>query len=210
MANGKYHKIKKGECLSSVAEQNGIFWESLWIHVENDELRNLRKDPNILFPGDRVFIPEKTKGSFQAATESRHRFRRKGIPVLLRLRFVDGDGPRDGIPYLLKIGGKLISGQTDSDGFLEEAIPVGVESATLRLGEGDEAENYDLELGCLDPLDTDDGVRERLENLGFASPDDEECNLPLALSAFQASRDIEVTGEIDADTIEALGDEYGY
>src|SRR5258708_3021834 len=44
--------IDDGDCFINLSKQEGFFWETVWNHPENRELRTLRKNPNILKKGD--------------------------------------------------------------------------------------------------------------------------------------------------------------
>lgn len=81
------HTIRQGECIESLADRYGFFPETLWKHADNSDLRELRKDQNILQPGDVVVIPDLELGEESAATEQKHRFRRKGVPAKMRIVF---------------------------------------------------------------------------------------------------------------------------
>lgn len=82
------HIVKQGECIESISFEHGLFWDTLWNLPENAELKQKRKDPNILFPGDEVFVPDKEEKTESCATEQKHRFRKKGVPAELRIRFM--------------------------------------------------------------------------------------------------------------------------
>jgi N-acetylmuramoyl-L-alanine amidase len=80
------HTVKQGDCISSIAERHGLFWDKVWNHPKNANLQEKRKDPNVLSPGDVVFVPDKEEREASGATEQRHRFKKKGVPAKLRLR----------------------------------------------------------------------------------------------------------------------------
>lgn len=82
------YTVKQGDCLSSIAARHGLFWEKVWNHPKNSKLKEKRKDPNILYLGDVVFVPDKDKKEESGPTEQRHRFRKKGTPAKLRLRLM--------------------------------------------------------------------------------------------------------------------------
>jgi len=84
----EYYKIKQGDCVSSIAHDHGLFWETIWNHPENKQLKEDRKDPNILYPGDELFIPAKEEKLESCSSESKHSFRKKGVPAKLKFRFM--------------------------------------------------------------------------------------------------------------------------
>jgi len=88
------HTIAPGECISSIAYQHGFFWETLWNHGDNAELKRDRKDPNVLHPGDLVMIPDLTLKEESCATEQVHEFRLKGVPARLNLKVLRPKPPK--------------------------------------------------------------------------------------------------------------------
>ena len=207
-----FHKINQKECIENIAEKYGLCWETIWNDPQNRDLRNQRDDPNILMPGDVLFVPDKSLHEEQGATEQRHRFRRKGVPSTLQIEINHQGIPRANEPYVLKIGGKLIQGETDADGIVLEQIPPGVKDGKLIVGEGEEQQEYDICFGHLDPIDLVSGVQERLCNLGF------DCGsidgvigekTRLAISDFQSKYDLKKTGDIDEETRNTILKEYG-
>lgn len=161
------HVVKPGECFSSIARKAGHFWERLWNHPDNAEVRQVRQDPHMLLPGDRVTVPEIEQKHEPGETEMRHRFVRRGEPGMLRLVVKDGDEPRANEPYVLTFEDREVSGVTDAMGQLEQPIPPDARSATLIVGEDANAEEYELNLGHLHPLETVSGVQARLDNIGY-------------------------------------------
>jgi len=43
------HEVKQGDCMASIADEYGLFWETMWIIRKTPKLKEKRKDPNILF-----------------------------------------------------------------------------------------------------------------------------------------------------------------
>ncbi len=203
------HTVQQGECISSIAAEYGFSPDTIWNDPANSRLKALRKDPNVLYPDDVVVIPEKQDKQFDAATEKRHRFKRKGVPAKLRLRILDGDVPRANVNYRLIIDGTTYEGTTDGDGKLEHSIPPGAKEGQLIL-EGDVP--IPLSLGEMDPVDTTSGVQGRLLNLGFdcgALDGNSSPQLEEALRAFQTKHGLPVTGQADEATQNKLKEEHG-
>jgi len=206
VGSGDY-AVKSGDCISSIAKDKGHFWETIWNDAGNAELKAERKEPNVLFPGDKVAIPEKEEKKEPGAAEQRHRFCRKGEPTYLRLRMLDHDEPRSNEPYTLTIAGQRRDGTTDKDGYLSEPIPGQAREAILKMGD----DEYKLQLGHLDPVAAVSGVQQRLNNLGFPCGKVDGIFGPrtrAALNAFRRSVNLEPAAEIDDQVRAALDKEH--
>ena len=208
--------VKRGDCISSIAKNTGHFWETIWNDSANAELKEVRKDPNVLLPGDRVTIPEIEQREEDCATTQRHRFRRLGEPAKLKLRVMkepdqeaeeeaeseeetqasparpreqesQEDEPRANLPYTLEIDGQTFSGQTDEEGYLEHPIPGNARRGKLVLEPGTANEvSIPVQLGALDPLTETRGVKQRLNNLAFDCGDETDEPTPQFEAALKA------------------------
>lgn len=207
------HKVRQGDCLSSIAARYGHRPETIWDDSANSELKRLRKDPEVLFPGDVLVIPDLRRREESGATDQRHRFRRKGVVTKLKLQLLDEEHePRADVAYSLNIDGDIRSDRTDGEGFIEEVIPPGAERVALRVGEGDDAEEYELHLGNIDPVEEDSGVQQRLKNLGYdcgrsdGQFDDDTRSM---VRAFQKQQKLDETGDADDKTRSKLKQVHG-
>ena len=204
------YTVRQGDCIESIAQEYGHFWQTLWEDPNNAEIRNKRQDPNVLFQGDTVFIPEKMVKEESGATEQKHRFRRKGVPSMLRLHLLTDDQPRANELYTLEIDGRIFSGTTDAEGRLEHPIPPNAKKGRLVLSASNE--EYPLHLGHIDPIDEISGLQDRLNNLGFDCGN-EDGNLghktKTALEMFQSKYDLSITGNPDKATRDKLREIFG-
>jgi N-acetylmuramoyl-L-alanine amidase len=206
------YRVKQGDCFASIAAEHGLFWQTLWNHPENSELRAQREDPNILYPGDVVFVPEKESKIETGATGVRHRFRRKGIPEFLSLRFLHQNEPRAGEAYMLTIDGKQSSGQLDADGACVVPIPPGSKTGSLLLGDPSNGEEYQLYLGHMDPVEETSGVQARLYNLGYLTEEPsyrQSPELAGAIKAFQLEHGLATEQGLDEATRTRLVEVHG-
>jgi len=201
--------VKQGDCISSIAQRNGLFPDKVWNHPKNAKLKEKRKDANILYPGDMVFVPVKEEKQESGATKKRHRFKRKGVPAKLRLQIMEDDQPRANVNYTLVIDSQSFNGTTDGDGKIEQAIPPNAKKGVLIL-ENDTPIN--LQLGQVDPIDTISGVQARLLNLNFDCGEvsgREGPQLEEALREFQEKNSLTVTGQADEATRNKLLEIHG-
>jgi hypothetical protein len=205
--------VKQGDCIESIAFNSGHFWKTLWDHPDNQQLRAVRKNPNVLLAGDKVLVPDIRIKQETGATQQRYRFRRKGVPAKLVMIFKDeNDQPRADVPYVLEIDGTMSSGQTDAQGAIKVSIPPNASRGKLVLVTGDGEEQYELNLGHIDPVEEISGAKQRLSALGFAVGEADCVWGPAsraAISDFQAKHSLNVTGEPDQATREKLVQQYG-
>jgi hypothetical protein len=114
------------------------------------------------------------------------------------------DEPCAGLAYMLDVGGAIRHGKTNANGVIECRIPPNRREGKLILAPGtpDEVVMH-LKIGHLDPVENNDGVQARLNNLGFRcgpmagalSPESKRT-----LKAFQAKSGLPESGELDAAT----------
>ena len=204
------YEVQQGDCMSSIARQFGFFPDTLWNRSENAQLKLKRKDPNVLFPGDIVFVPDKTLRQESAATDQGHTYKVKGVPAKLKLRFLRNDKPRANERYVLEIDGKSTDGTTDGDGGLEASIPPDAKQGKLTFVSN--GEEHILDLGHLDPIDTPSGIQARLHNMGFYKGEINGTMDDLtkgAIAGFQKSKSLDQTGNMDSKTTSALKDAFG-
>lgn len=202
----KEHKVKSGECLSSIAHLYGFHnWRLIYGADENRKLREDRPNPNVLHPGDIVVIPEKNPKSRGVATGKIHKHVLKRAKWHFRLILRNHRGELlDGIPYELAIdGAKSMEGVTSQNGLIDCEVPPGAHRGELRvLGQV-----HPVALGGLDPVTRISGVQARLANLGFDPGTIDGRYGPRTASAvyaFQVSQRLEATGKADDKTRKQL------
>lgn len=204
--------VQEGECVSSIAFEHGFAPNTVWERAENTALRELRKNLHVLQPGDEVFIPDRVRKDVAAATGARHRFRRVGVPEVLRLQFRDAAGaPRAGVAYTIDIGEEHREGTTDAAGSISEWVPPNAKHASIVLQTTPRPLVFEVRVGKLDPPDVPSGIQARLENLGYdCAAEDGEIGpaTRAAIAAFQKAQNLTASGEADAATIQRLDDVY--
>ena len=213
----KVYVVRSGDCITSIAEATGFFWETLWCDPENSQLKDKRVDPNCLVQADKVHIMDLRKMQIAKPTDARHRFRRKGVPAKLRIKILAPTGkPHSYRDYRLDIDGHLIKGTIDGDGYLETPVPCGARKGKLILEKDDRHEEgeefYELLLGTLEPYNEIKGVQERLVNLGAEELRVDGKFGPKtadAVKAFQRANELPETSELDEQTLEKLHDLHG-
>ena len=203
------HTVEQGEYLSGIARAYGFTSHApIWDHPSNAALRKRRGNPNVVFPGDEIFIPEPRPKHVARATGALHRFELHGETVLLRL--VIGDRfskPIANAPCELRVEDEPFALTTDGAGKLEQKIRPGAREALLVVK--DAASPIDrvaipVRIGHLDPVDTPSGQAARLDNLGYfaALSDDEgadekerEARFLSAVEEFQCDQGLVVDGK---------------
>ena len=179
----KTHVIEQGEHLSGIAAQNGFRnFETIWNDPNNADLRKLR-DPHVLFPGDKLFIPDRAAKNAPGATGRVNQFvvKKQRLFLRLRVRNLDNQLVKNVACELKPESEDAVPGTTNGEGFVQpdkEIPPSEREAAlTLRLsnGAGKSADppppesllTFDLKIGHLNPETKLSGQQARLNNLGY-------------------------------------------
>ena len=203
--------VVEGDCMESIAADAGFLWTTIWNHPKNARLKKARRTPNVLLPGDRVYIPDKKLNLIGRPTDQRHRFVRKGLPCKLRLCLKWLDEPRRNTSYVLDIDGTLHNGTTDDEGCIELVIPPQAADGQLTIGAGPLQQVFTLDFGGLDPITETVGIQKRLRNLGFHCESTGEMDdaTASAIARFQKRHALEPTAELDQSTIDRLKSRHG-
>lgn len=204
--------VKQGDHLSIIAEKYGFRdFHLIWDHPNNEQLKQKRKNPHVLFPGDQLYVPDKQQKTVTISTSELHSFRVKQRPFRLRIALRDFDNqPIANAQCELEVEGKTHSVKSDSEGRVQVFIATAAREGRLRVA--DLAMDLPFKIGYLDPVEEDSGWRARLINLGYYAGTVEELDdqlLKNAIEEFQCDHGLNVTGELDSDTRLALKKNHG-
>jgi hypothetical protein len=199
--------VRRGDYLAKLAWVHGFAVDEVWQHEKNQELAALRKDHNVLAPGDVLFIPAKRKDGLPIQKGVTNRYVATVPKVEVKLLLRRGRKVLRDEPYVVEgLQGDSASGATDGEGKLTLKVPVTVRELVVVLPE--KKLRYPVLIGDLDPISEDSGVRQRLQNLNHLrvrrDADDQARGLSRAVRLFQAAGGIEETGELDDATRDAL------
>jgi len=205
---GTHHTVEQGECLASITKHYCLSdYRLIYDHPQNADFKRKRPNPNIIYPGDVLFIPDKELKEESRSTDQRHKFKLKGQLVLLRIVVKDEQAqPYASKKYKLTVAGIEYTGMTNGQGLLEQKIPADATEGELKLWTGNNEmslHGWKLSIGHLDPVETATGVQARLNNLGFYCGAVDGIVGPMtsdALREFQAAEGLPQTGAINGAT----------
>ena len=210
------HTVKQGEHLSGIAATYGFAdWHALWDHPENAALKEKRKNPNVLFPDDQVFIPDKEQKKESISAGASHKFtlRKPKVTLRIALRGID-DHPLANTKCELQVDGKSFPVTSNGDGLVEQEVPAGASGGKLVVKGVDGFPDLDIpiKIGHLDPVEEISGQVARLNNLGYnAGPADEIDGklFPAAVEEFQCDQGLTVDGTCGPKTQAKLREIHG-
>jgi len=166
------YTVVQGDYMSKIARKFGfVDYKTIWKHAKNAALKQKRPSPAVLFPGDKVFIPDKAGKEEDRGTDQSHKFLVNSNKIRLKIVILDYDqDPISGALGKLQIGGGLKDLPTDGDGLIDEQVDVGKTHVGLfALTKTDH--RFDgrvgIRIGHLNPADTPSGQIARLNNLGY-------------------------------------------
>ena len=182
--------VKQGDTLSTIALENGFRdFHTIFDHPNNAKLKATR-DPHVLLPGDKLFIPDLEPKTVDRATGSVHKFVVAGSRLFLRLKLLDVNGKAlASTPCDVALeAGKAPDpdNTTDANGILEASLDAGVRKGEVTAHvqskvkpptpkkddpppppPPEEKVKFDLRIGHLNPEFKLSGQQARLNNLGF-------------------------------------------
>jgi len=169
-----YYTVKQGDHLSKIAKDNGFTdYTVIWDHPDNSDLKKQRQNPNILLPGDQLFIPDMEQKQESGSTDKKHTFTvdKKTLKLCLVLQDMY-EKPVSGAQCALLVDGQVFQLTTDGNGKLEQEIPLDAKEGTLTI-RGDQTpfanDVIPIKIGPLDPVDEISGQVARLNNLGYSA-----------------------------------------
>src|SRR5262245_59177978 len=129
----KTYTVKQGDYLVKIARENGfVDYRTIWEHPENKQLKEKRKNPSVLFPGDVLFIPDRNDKKESGGTDQTHRFQLKLGKNVLRLVLEDLYGNRvANATCELGVSGEVYNVVTTADGTREKQIAIDAQGAEL-------------------------------------------------------------------------------
>jgi putative peptidoglycan binding protein len=205
--------VRQGDYLVKLAFVHGFDAEEVWNDPRNDELKKLRGgNHDILAPGDVIYLPVKEKEGLPITMGATNRYVARVPRVEVNLVFKNTDGtPLADEPYEIRgLGAQAGEPKTGGDGGIALKVHVTVREVTVVFPRMHVA--HRIHVGHLDPHMEVSGIKHRLLNLGYWNDLldlEEEEQLALALTAFQASRGLAATGLLDDDTRDALRHAHG-
>lgn len=214
------HTVQQGENLSAIARKYKIpRWQDIYDDADNEDLRSLRPDPNLLYPGDVVVIPDIEPQHAMVATDQKHRFvvRRNSQTLKIRLLNTNEEPLSDEVRVEAELAGEIRPLERDGDSVVElRLMSTDPSELLLHLYKSQEAtvpwRTYTVELSRLDPSDTISGVQARLNALGYSVGAVDGIvgdQTRRGVEAFQTAKELTVDGEPGPQTQSALTDAYG-
>jgi N-acetylmuramoyl-L-alanine amidase len=206
------HVVAQGDHLSSIAARYGFGDpRTIWNRPENADLRQRRPDPNVLFPGDQVFVPEPQVKTFTRTANARYRFVVNLTPLKVRAKLLNPFGkPIANGTGTLVIDGAEEPATSDGDGVVDCSVPRTARSAEVHMN----GAIFRLAVGHLDPADTSSGAAARLGNLGYryttpTSVAAEREQLEFAARLFVDENQIDLTSEAPESFVDRLRKAHG-
>jgi N-acetylmuramoyl-L-alanine amidase len=188
--------IRQGDFLLSLAHQFGFDADTVWNDPKNAQLRQLRPNPNTLYPTDVLYIPEPNAPVMQSLTTgTTNNFVSSPPTTTLSVTFVGNDPTAYASKaYTIQELDQLTGLVTDGNGVAKFDAPVTLETATLVFTET--GESYALSIGGMDPINTLSGIFLRLQNLGYigAAVPFDASNVDLVRAALRALNASQASG----------------
>ena len=195
--------VRQGDYVAKIAVQVGCGEDEIWEHPKNQPLKDSGRTRTVLAPGDVLCVPDDDALRRDVRLQSNNEYRCTIPRVKVRVVFKQDGQACGGRDYRVLDLGDAIEGRTDAQGALTCEVPVDTRSIRVVLLRP--FVQFRVDVGHVDPVTASSGVRGRLRQLGYLSPEPDDVELSEqaeqeALRAFQSARALEPTGEADETT----------
>jgi hypothetical protein len=209
--------VRQGDHLSKIAKAFGFSdYHTIWNDPNNAALKQQRQNPNVLYPGDSLYIRDRQERVESRPTDKRHFFRKNTADLKLRLVLKDlYEKPIANASCILTLGSNSTTVTTDGDGKIEQVIKPDVHDAILVIQDEQTPLNNTqiaIKIGDLDPEDQVSGQVARLNNLGYAAADVKQPDpktFESAVEEFQCDQGLTVDGICGPNTKASLKQVHG-
>jgi Putative peptidoglycan binding domain len=202
------YRVKQGDHLCSIAKGFGFSEiDTIWNDPNNAQLKQQRGNPNVLAPGDQLYIPDRELRIEPCSTDLKHKFVAHKPALKLRLVLEDlYEKPIANASCDLVLDGQLIEITTDAAGRIEQPIGPDTKGGVVIVHDAQTPYQDDqiaFKIGYLDPVDQVSGQVGRLENLGYNPGDGTPGTadqFESAVEEFQCDNSLNVDGICGPDT----------
>lgn len=202
-----FHIVKQGEHVSSIALAYGFSRHGkIWDHPENAQLKARRKNPNVLLPGDSLFIPDRDTKEHTAGTDQLHKYLLSTEPLKLCIKLERAYAqPIANTDCELRLAQEKFMVTSDAAGLVQHAIPLNATDAALLFKDFVKVKDtklqldreLDISIGHLNPVEEISGQQARLANLGYyrgGADQIDEVERASAIEEFQCEHGLKVDG----------------
>lgn len=215
------HIVVQGDHMSGIAKQHGFSdYRTIWNHAHNADLKKKRVNPNVLYPGDEVFIPEREDKQVHRSTDQEHKFLAKRSKLKLAVVIEESyRNPLADTPCQLIVDNESFNLNTDAKGKIEHDVSPTAKTGGVIVKDPQSPLNdvvIPIKIGHLDPVDETSGQTGRLNNLGyFAGPledrsaEDNKQAFQSAVEEFQCDHGLKVDGICGPQTQAKLKEAHG-
>ena len=160
------YPVRDNDFVLKLAHKLGFNPDVVWNDPRNGDLRELRKDPNVLLGGDILYVPDQDPESHDLVVGTTNSFVAPEPPqTTVSVRFVGSESSTyAGRAFALDELPDLSGLATDDTGLATFDVPVTLDRVTLVFP--DTGESHALLIGALNPIDTPSGMFQRLQHLG--------------------------------------------
>jgi N-acetylmuramoyl-L-alanine amidase len=165
------HVVRSGEHLTGIASQFGTTVAVIWDDPANASLRRRRPNPEILAPGDVVYIPQTERKWLPVQIGTENRFVGTPLRVTVKVVLLGQDRKPLANRFLTAVPPSDTPLMTDGSGLLVCSVDVALKILEVTVDGANV--RFQIRVGHLDPIDTDTGLASRLRHLGHGGDEEE-------------------------------------